>query len=66
MPLTDVARRYADDLFAQKREEISRWHASRVSETRVEFNRRGLLASGNHVAALERLSVEQIERLAEA
>jgi len=66
MPLNDVARRYADRLFHNRLEEITKSQGPRTSEVVTDFSRRNMMQSGMYLQARANLLVEQIRLLVEA
>ena len=66
MPLNDFARRYADRLFHNRLEEITKLQGPRTSEVAADFTRRNMMQSGMYIQARANLLVEQIRLLVEA
>jgi TIR domain len=66
MPLDQVARRYADEMFTTRLEEIIQDQQRKRVENRVNHARRGLAVSGSLVAEEGRIHGETVGLLAEA
>lgn len=66
MPLDQVARRYADTLFAHRLEEILKRHQAELAKVRLDHTRRNTVRSGLYISALAKVYVEQIRLLTEA
>src|SRR5712692_9472684 len=66
MPLDEVGRRYADRLFQNSLEEITRRQLLRTSEVYEDFTKRNMVQSGMYIKARADLLVEQIGLLGQA
>jgi hypothetical protein len=66
MPLDQLARRYADEMYNTRLEEIVRTQQDKKAENRAKHVSRGLAISGSVVAQDARIQVETIKLLAEA
>jgi hypothetical protein len=66
MPLSEVARRYADRLFQNKLEEILERQKAEIAAVRADHARRNTISSGGYIAAHGRVLVEQIRLLGAA
>jgi hypothetical protein len=58
MPLDDTARRYADNLFAQKSDQAAARYHEGVREAKKDVGRRGLVHSGVHFQSLANLDAQ--------
>jgi hypothetical protein len=68
MPLDQVAQRYAQTLFVDKLEELTRRHATRAAEVRAELGQRGMFphTAGHYHAEMTRIGIEHIGEIANA
>jgi hypothetical protein len=66
MPLDQLARRYADELFTRDMERKVREQQQKRVEVRKDHASRGMTMSGGYVAAEATIQAETIRRLAEA
>ena len=66
MPLDELSRRYADELFNAELEKITTEQQRKRSEARADHARRGMAMSGRNIAAEARIQIETVSRLAEA
>src|SRR5712691_2004572 len=67
MPLDDLARHYADTLFVEQCEKLSREHATRSGAARADLAKRGVQPSaGTNIAELSSTGLQLMEALAHA
>jgi hypothetical protein len=66
MPLDDLARHYADELFDRKLEDILRQQQAEIVEVRGKYSRGYPVKSGSEISALGAVSVERTSQLAQA
>ena len=66
MPLDEVARRYADNLFREVEEKVLRKQNEDLIQLQADQSRRGMLASGGHILAQVRLILTSIEEIGRA
>ena len=66
MPLNEVARRYADNLFSETFHETARRQAEEIAKMRIAHAANGSIRSGGHIRAEARVLVESIRVTGEA
>jgi len=66
MPLDEVGRRYAENLYNNSRDEVLEWQRGELSRIRAEYTRKGSIRSGIHVSAQGNVLLEMIRKLGEA
>lgn len=66
MPLDELARRYADELYQRRQEEILEQSKTRIAEIRRKYSRNYPVRSGFEVQELVGAAIERTSRLAEA
>lgn len=66
MKLDEVGERYADQLFAQRREELSKEHERKMQEVRTDIGRRNLSGSGIAASAKVANHLSHIRAIADA
>src|SRR6267378_4302642 len=66
MPLDNVARRYADNLFNSSLEKIIKQQQAKLVQVRGDHAKRNMVSSGGNIAVQARVLVEQVQLLGEA
>jgi hypothetical protein len=66
MPLDGIARRYADEVFTRKLEEIMQQSQAKIVEIRRSYARHYPVKSGAEISALAAISIERTSQLAQA
>jgi hypothetical protein len=68
MPLDPVAQRYAQALFVDESEELTRKYAARAAEVRAGLAQRGIFphTAGHYHSEMTRIAIEHIGEIADA
>ncbi|MDA2913936.1 toll/interleukin-1 receptor domain-containing protein [Acidobacteriia bacterium AH_259_A11_L15] len=66
MPLDEIAKRYAEQLFLQKIENTMNDYEERVAAIKRDFAKRGMIQSGGYINELAQLGIARLEYVARA